>query len=367
MSTTFTPLSTSSLKERKQIVARQFYVVPTTEINKPPPASPANTHQQLPMRVERYTPLMVIHPNTPDIPHLRNANVEPTNKVEVPADLCDPSVLKQALGIPSGEIYRKVLTAIGEDTTYDTNHPICSWPNSGRAAVIVDTRYDTVMKGVIRNFMYHMNPHGWNLIIVGCAHNKAKIEKDFPACQFMPLDPAVLTRTDTPNEFTMSIAEYNKLMKNPEFWRKLPKKLVVFQRDCFLYKMFPDYMVANYSYIGANFYATPSPVYGGLNGGLSYRNRDDILECIERVKFASGNIPDSITRLNEDVYFTHALEHLKKCLPDKIARSFFSIEIDMNTETCGYHGWHHNYHPTEFALYMLAKSPFAREYLAKVL
>jgi hypothetical protein len=46
----------------------------------------------------------------------------------------------------------------------------------------------------------------------------------------------------------------------------------------------------------------------------------------------------------EDIYFSWACEYLRLKIPDPFHRSFLSIEADMNTETCVFHGWQHTYH-----------------------
>lgn len=223
------------------------------------------------------------------------------------------------------------------------------------------------MKGVIRNFMYYMNPLGWNLIIMSCSAHKQQIRKDFPNSRFIPLDESILSKNPQTGEYNITIQDYNQLLKSISFWNTMPEKVAIFQKDCFMYKMFPDYFSECYDYAGANFYNTPSPLYGGINGGFSLRRRSVMIECIEKVRISNPDIPDLEKRLNEDVYFTHACEQLKKLVPDKITRTFLSIEIDLNTETCAYHGWHHDYHTAEFAMYMLNKSEIASDYLQKII
>jgi hypothetical protein len=370
------------------IVSRTFYIgtAPPSKsaVSAPPPpitfASPEKSFSAptlvpqgptnypfVPVSPLRHTPYVLVHPYKPDIPNLRNATTQKSVELEIPRDACSSSqTLTTLLGKPSGEIYKKVLQAIGEDPAYDKTTQIHYWTNSGRGAIIIDPRYDTIMKGAIRNFMYYMNPHGWNLIVMSCSAHKKKIQKDFPNCQFIAFDDSIVTKNAETNEYNISIADYNRLLKNVDFWKKMPEKVVVFQKDCFMYKMFPDYFAEHYDYAGANFYNHPSPMYGGINGGFSLRKRNTMIECIEQVRLTNEHISELDKRMNEDVFFTHACEHLHKLVPDKIARTFLAIEIDMNTETCAYHGWHHNYHSSEFAVYMLCKSAFAYPYLRKI-
>jgi hypothetical protein len=193
--------------------------------------------------------------------------------------------------------------------------------------------------------------------------HKAQIQKDFPTCRFIPIDEKIVTRNSQTGEYNITVEDYNRIFRNPSFWRSLPEKITIFQKDCVMYKMFDDHFADYYDYAGANFYNTPSPIYGGLNGGFSIRKRDTMIECIEKVNIRDPDRPNVEIMINEDVFFTHACEQLRKLVPDKIHRTFLAIEIDTNTETSAYHGWNHNYHDSQFAVYMLARSEFLREYL----
>ena len=62
----------------------------------------------------------------------------------------------------SGELYKRALL---ENTIYkgfDVKHN----RGSDKLAIIIDPRYDDLMEAVIENFMYLMNPLGWNLLVV---------------------------------------------------------------------------------------------------------------------------------------------------------------------------------------------------------
>ena len=76
-----------------------------------------------------------------------------------------------------------------------------------------------------------------------------------------------------------------------------------------------------------------------------------LLNCINE-----PSLSPFLDTTNEDVFFTIACEILHKEVPDKLHRTFLSIEADFNYETCVHHGWHHNYHEKQMAIGLLKKS-----------
>jgi len=337
-------------------------VTPTVASQKPIP--------QLP---HRHTPFILIEPSDHNINSLCDSRQTKTRSIQysdAQQTRIDPSVIERITKMPSERLYRDLLTEIGKDAEFDTRATMQPWPYSNRAAVIVDPRYDTLMKGVIRNFMYHMNPKGWNLIIISYSGHAKRIMEDFPYCKFIPLNDANVTYNKTNGTYNIDVNEYNRIFKSKSFWEILPEKLTIFQKDCIMYKMFPDHFSEYYHYSGANFYNTQSRIYGGINGGFSIRNRDTMIECLENVNtsLSKNDIINAVYNHidNEDVFFTHSCEKLGKLVPDKISRTFLAIEIDVNTETCAYHGWHHNYHDSNTALFLIFKSPFLMTYFRRI-
>jgi len=345
-------------------LTKTFNVNNTPDVAKEPAKSfaynnaikPAVSNQSI---AKRHIPYVLIRPDIHKHTDNQPRTLEPSySDIDI-----DQTRLSTMMRIPSGEIYRNVLTKIGKDTSFDEKIKFVHWPETNKSAFILDPRYDTLMKGVIRNFMYYMNPQGWNLIIMSYSGHKTQIEKDFPTCRFIPIDDAIITKNHKTGEYNIRVEDYNRIFRSASFWRTLPEKIAVFQKDCVMYRMFADHFADYYDYAGANFYNTPSPIYGGMNGGFSLRKRDVMIECIEKVNMRDPRQPNVEIEINEDVFFTHACEQLRKLVPDKIHRTFLAIEIDTNTETSAYHGWHHNYHDSEFALYMVSRSEFLREYL----
>ena len=280
-------------------------------------------------------------------------------------------------------------------------------PNSDKLAIIIDPRFDPLMEGVINNFMYFMNPLGWNLLIISYSGYAKQIKNIFPFATVKSIDDKFINLKDNiPN---ISIDTYNLILLDVNFWKSIIsrkggvedgtetrnsgndegvervcrkgevedenevyKTVCIFQKDCIMYKMFPEYFI-NYDFSGANYYKKEHCgfIYGGINGGFSIRNCNAMIECLEKIDWEKiveyrkemllkyinePFITPSLDTKNEDVFFTIACEMLHKEVPDKIHRTFLSIEADLNYDTCVYHGWHHNYHDVDKAIQILKKS-----------
>jgi hypothetical protein len=138
--------------------------------------------------------------------------------------------------------------------------------------------------------------------------------------------------------------------------------------------MFQEYFSDLYDYSGGNFYIKEdiSYFYGGVNGGFSLRNKNTMLECIEKITWEKigeyrkkMGLIEPIKKRNEDVFFTHACEILLKFVPDKFHRVLLAIESDIFLNTSVFHGWNRkkNYHPMDIALMLLTQSPLFSKYI----
>jgi hypothetical protein len=264
------------------------------------------------------------------------------------------------------DIYEDVLLTYLNDISL--NKPtVYFYPESTNTAVIIDPRYSKLMEAVIRNFMHFMNPEGWNLKIVSYSGYETQIKRDFPNCIFEAIDENVIVKdaTGTPN---ITIDTYNSILKSISFWEKQSEQVAIFQTDCLMFHMFPSYFTV-YDFAGARYGGTAcGPFYGGINGGFSLRKRDAMIDCIRNVSFqrmchyniSVKNHPDV---LNEDVFFTHACEILKKLVPDVFHRSLLSIECDYNPNTSIIHAWNKSFHSPKMTLELLKNSPLFSKYI----
>ena len=283
-------------------------------------------------------------------------------------------------------LYDTILRELARDDAFKAANPIPFYENSERAALIIDPRYDELMEGVIRNFMYFMSPQGWNLCIASFQGHEAAIRAAFPHCVFISIPDEILEINEK-GEANMSIATYNRLMMSETIYQTIPAThLAIFQKDCVMYKMFASYFADAYGFAGANYYEPLTPIYGGMNGGFSLRNPANMLACIREVSIeriretfpSMGGIIQPIPGLEgqytmpEDVYFTCACEILKIPVPDRIHRAYLAIECDHWPNTSVYHGWNkvfhgRNYHPREFAIDRLRESPLWSNYIDKAI
>ena len=279
----------------------------------------------------------------------------------------------------SSILYKETLLKLVNDKEFTSNQQIIYNTDSDKIAIIIDPRFDPIMEAVIRNFMYFMNPQGWNLMIVSYSGYLENIKSKFPNSIQIPIDDTLI-QFDENSKPNIPINIYNQILLNIDFWKNIKEKQIcIFQKDCIMFKMFHEYF-SFYDFAGANFYRRDhcSFLYGGINGGFSLRNRDTMIECLEKISWEkivnyrkefllkleneTVFLP-TIDILNEDIFFTYACEMLLKEVPDKLHRSFLSIETDLNIETSVYHGWHHNYHDIIKALYLLNHSPLFSKYI----
>ena len=238
--------------------------------------------------------------------------------------------------------------------------------NATMYAMIIEPRFDDVTEHVIYNFMHFLNPLGWNLIIISYSGNHQMIQEKYPHAFVCDIGDKHIYFDDSgsPN---ISIDSYNTILLDVEMWRQLPgETIIVFQRDCIMFREFPKHFTL-YDYAGANFYEiNQSPLFGGMNGGFSIRKREAMIECLERVswddifqyrtKMASSSENEHLLK-NEDVFFTHACEILRKVVPDMYSRTFLCLETDFNPDASVIHGWNKEYTTYENLTVLLKASP----------
>jgi len=291
----------------------------------------------------------------------------------------------------SGDFYQHMFAAA---LPYLREQPIVHHANSNKYAVIVDPRYDPLMEAVIRNFMYFMNKHGWNLMIFGYSGQRDKIVSDFPTCLFVPIQAKYIVLDDNGNA-NMSVESYNEICLSKSFWESIPgTHIAIFQKDCIMYKMFDESLFLSYDFAGANYNHEFAEAYysGGINGGFSLRNKHAMIESLNTFTWEdiiSYNkklrgldlpynkqkhlLPYHLETRNEDVFFTNACEMLRKFMPDIVLRNRLAIEVvDLDNieptsiNTCVYHGWNKNYHDLSCAKHLLEKSPLFFRYIHNV-
>lgn len=127
------------------------------------------------------------------------------------------------------------------------------------------------------------------------------------------------------NSFVNSIDRYNRLLTNIDFWEQIKEEnILVIQHDSALLRTGIEEFY-EWDYVGAPW---KFQQHGG-NGGLSFRKKSAMIECLEKVQYNGGD--------NEDVYFSNALKLLNKNLAPREVCEKFSCETIFKMGTLGYH------------------------------
>jgi hypothetical protein len=124
-----------------------------------------------------------------------------------------------------------------------------------------------------------------------------------------------------------SIKDYNTLLTSIEFWDSLPfDKILIFQHDSGLLRDGIEEFF-EWDYIGAPWKFQ----HHGGNGGLSWRSKSAMIECIMQ-------LPWNPRYGNEDVYFSNLLKNMPqfKLAPREVCEKF-SCESIYKEGTLGYH------------------------------
>ena len=264
------------------------------------------------------------------------------------------------------ELYESSLLALAENQVDIVWHP-----NSEKVAVIMDPRYDKLMVGVIKNFMQHLNPCGWNLVII--THEKYAVE--FSDCLVIGISEKRIYYKD--GEPNISVDTYNGILMSKEFWEFIPgEHILIFQKDCYMYKMF-DEKFLEYDFVGARsvlFVAENNYQQIVTNGGFSLRKKTAMLESLKRFSFTQlykelykaistqkMNIinPHNLGKKNEDVFFSLAC---KNTIEHHIQPEF-AVEAEYNIDAAGHHGWNKSYHTEEQVLELLSANPNYKDLL----
>jgi len=230
------------------------------------------------------------------------------------------------------------------------------------SAVIVETRFSPNLILVIKNFLYFFKDY--NLIIFSSAEILTKL-KDEIGGDFLGL---------ALNSSTMSIDEYNIMLKSEKFWNSLPgENILIFQSDCIFFR-YKDLSKIDYAMLGATS-VSPDPEDFIINGGLSYRKKNIMIDIIKNKqnfdiinssfykKIKTEFNDDTRTKklfAQEDVFFTLAIkQYYPNLFPSYYDCLDFAIESVGNPlKVLGLHGTDKNYFRKEILQQAIAFSEF---------
>jgi FkbM family methyltransferase len=200
---------------------------------------------------------------------------------------------------------------------------------NGNVAVIIEPRNHKYLIGVIKQVMSKLG-NTWNLRIFGSDKNEATIKENIKG---------TYTFVNMHIDDFVSPDAYSLFMQSKQFWDKIAEQhVIIFQTDSFI--LSNNYGIPlQYGFIGAPYsfglydnsgsiIDITTPVKSGfnINGGFSYRNKQVMLDCINKVtnhdiinyrKQNGLNVDFFIDRLilPEDVFFMNAMAVLKYQLP----------------------------------------------------
>ncbi len=131
------------------------------------------------------------------------------------------------------------------------------------------------------------------------------------------------------NEQTTSASGYNAVLTRPSFWHKFVgfDRVLIFQHDSGLLRTGIEEFL-QYDFIGAPIANIP----GCMNGGLSLRNPEKMLEICQSLPYKGMSIHG-----NEDIYFCNYIRLFGGKLPTKEVAQKFSVETTYALGSLGYH------------------------------
>lgn len=210
------------------------------------------------------------------------------------------------------EIWNKYISLFGDRLTtyspkiYDTDY----------CAVIVEPREHKDLEVVLKNVMYFLNESNsevkWGLKIYHGIKNENFVKNITKNWENVKLNNL--------NIDDLSGLKYNSLLKTSNFWKSIKaNNILIFQTDSLLLKFGIDEFFS-YIYIGAPWIRFREGKIVG-NGGLSFRNRDKMIEISSNFK------NDDITM--EDIYFSKYMND-SDVAPYEIAKRFSVEDVEYD-------------------------------------
>jgi hypothetical protein len=193
--------------------------------------------------------------------------------------------------------------------------------NMDKCIVIVERRIHENLFFLLRNITYFAK--GWSVCIV-CSDVNMEYCKNIAGnnvnnIQFLPLF------TGNP-EPAVGKKEYNDLLKNADFYRKLNSENLLFvQTDTYLRKPIPD-IILSYDY-AASPYAWDENLSGG---GISFRKRSPMVDICEKM---------TSNQCDEDVYICNGVRELGYKMPEFMEGITYFSESCLYEDPIGVHQW----------------------------
>ena len=229
-----------------------------------------------------------------------------------------------------------------------------------RAVVLIENRIDDQWLFTVLN-TWLMCPTDSEFVLIADADSVPQAEnlltRHAPELKASFLDVAEIV----PNAQLTVHTSFNAMLKQPDFWRRMPhENLLIIQTDALLSRPLDPFFF-QYPYLGApflprqhseyferrrsdgrisSFFKTDTPIHGSPdpdvyphlhgNGGLSIRQRSVMVEICER--WGSSSPVEEM----EDVFFSRHVSRITSPPPLEIAQ-VFAMETSYNAQAIGSH------------------------------
>lgn len=190
-----------------------------------------------------------------------------------------------------------------------------------KTIVIVERRIHPNLWFLIRNLCYFCQ--GWSILFVCSKTNihyiQEILEHNRNNCMFM------VAFSDSPDR-ERAIQEYNRLLKDPNFYNSLPSENCLFvQTDTYLRKNIPD-KILEYDYVASPF--TWDETSAG--GGLSFRKKSAMIKiCLN----------PNPTFETEDTFICNGVKENGMKMPEFMEGIQYFVESCLYEDPVGVHQW----------------------------
>lgn len=149
-------------------------------------------------------------------------------------------------------------------------------PHTDKVALLIEPRCHYRMRPIVVNHLKFLG-QGWNLVFIGSQESinylrivLPKVKFEFVVIQEKNINPEQLTNILLGKQLNYDIL-------------KQYENIMIFQMDSVMFKQF-DERILDHKYIGASdiMLKTESSVTRIFNGGISFRKKSFIIECIEK-------------------------------------------------------------------------------------
>lgn len=199
-----------------------------------------------------------------------------------------------------------------------------------KTAIIIEPRKHKALEFVLNNILENLD-NTWNVIIFHGNLNKEyiqniinkKLKQYFNRIKLLPL-----------NKDNLSVPEYSALLASKEFYNNIPTNIfLVFQTDTMINKNNKNSInnFLKYDYVGAPWRSDNKNhiKYNAVgNGGFSLRNKNKMLEIIEKCPYKGEP---------EDDYFAYPCKEVKINKPSFRLAKKFASETHLDKDSFGLH------------------------------